>query len=195
MQHYKLVIFRWMLKVLIAFRGSSMPSKITQGNTKMLFIFVESIRSQLVYFKITSTGYKWDGISFASFTTFRCSKWQSSYFIGPRSKGLWLVGRYCVCVCVHCRSQGCQMVCFQTKNPNLGKFWSALDLENVYVFYAQMEYFSEIWEVYGHLVHFVSFWYIFPFFVSCTRKNLATLVEVAEIENSIVVKSPRHHFC
>jgi hypothetical protein len=24
-------------------------------------------------------------------------------------------------------SQGCQMVCFQTKNPNLGKFWRALD--------------------------------------------------------------------
>jgi hypothetical protein len=23
--------------------------------------------------------------------------------------------------------QGCQMVCFQTKNPNLGKFWRALD--------------------------------------------------------------------
>jgi hypothetical protein len=23
--------------------------------------------------------------------------------------------------------QGCQMVCFQTKNPNLGKFWSALE--------------------------------------------------------------------
>jgi hypothetical protein len=23
--------------------------------------------------------------------------------------------------------QGCQMVCFQTKNPNLGKFWRALE--------------------------------------------------------------------
>jgi hypothetical protein len=23
-------------------------------------------------------------------------------------------------------SQGCQMVCFQTKNPNLGKFWRVL---------------------------------------------------------------------
>jgi hypothetical protein len=22
--------------------------------------------------------------------------------------------------------QGCQMVCFQTKNPNLGKFWKVL---------------------------------------------------------------------
>jgi hypothetical protein len=25
--------------------------------------------------------------------------------------------------------QGCQMVCFQTKNPNLGKFWRALEWE------------------------------------------------------------------
>jgi hypothetical protein len=24
------------------------------------------------------------------------------------------------------REQGCQMVCFQSKNPNLGRFWSAL---------------------------------------------------------------------
>jgi hypothetical protein len=24
-------------------------------------------------------------------------------------------------------AQGCQMVCFQTKNPNLGKFWKALE--------------------------------------------------------------------
>jgi hypothetical protein len=27
----------------------------------------------------------------------------------------------------HGTKQGCQMVYFQTKNPNLGKFWSALD--------------------------------------------------------------------
>jgi hypothetical protein len=24
-------------------------------------------------------------------------------------------------------NQGCQMVCFQDKNPNLGKFWRVLD--------------------------------------------------------------------
>jgi hypothetical protein len=27
-----------------------------------------------------------------------------------------------------------------------------------------------------HLVHFVFIWYIFPVLVSCTKKNLATLV-------------------
>jgi hypothetical protein len=29
---------------------------------------------------------------------------------------------------------------------------------------------------YDHLVHFVFIWYIFPVLVSCTKKNLATLV-------------------
>jgi hypothetical protein len=33
---------------------------------------------------------------------------------------------------------------------------------------------------YGHLIYFVDFiviWYIFPFLVCCTKKNLATLIE------------------
>jgi hypothetical protein len=29
--------------------------------------------------------------------------------------------------------QGCQMVYFQTKNPNLGKFWRASDLKCRYI--------------------------------------------------------------
>jgi hypothetical protein len=28
--------------------------------------------------------------------------------------------------------QGCQMVCFQTKNPNLGKFWKALEWKSLF---------------------------------------------------------------
>jgi hypothetical protein len=43
--------------------------------------------------------------------------------------------------------EGCQMVCFRTKNPNLGKFWSVFALEDVGIFY-------------GHLVHFMVFCYI-----------------------------------
>jgi hypothetical protein len=44
--------------------------------------------------------------------------------------------------------QGCQMVCFQTKNPNLGKFWRVLGrLENVNIFYGLLEYFMEIWDI------------------------------------------------
>jgi hypothetical protein len=68
------------------------------------------------------------------------------------------------------------MVCFQTKNPNLGKFLKRLAMEDVGIFY-------------GHLVHFTVFCYIlltfgivcgnlviFPVLVFCTKKNLATLV-------------------
>jgi hypothetical protein len=35
-------------------------------------------------------------------------------------------------------SQGCQMVCFQTKNPNFGKIWTAL--ENIVTVYGHLEY-------------------------------------------------------
>jgi hypothetical protein len=34
------------------------------------------------------------------------------------------------------------MVCFQTKNPNLGKFWRAM--ENLGIFYDHLEYFLNI---------------------------------------------------
>jgi hypothetical protein len=47
--------------------------------------------------------------------------------------------------------QGCQMVSFQTKNSNLGKFGRALHrLENVdifYIFYSHLEYFTDIWDI------------------------------------------------
>jgi hypothetical protein len=48
--------------------------------------------------------------------------------------------------------QGCQMVCFQTKNPNLSKFWWALE-------YEMLAYFMTVWNIlrpfgitYGRLV-------------------------------------------
>jgi hypothetical protein len=56
------------------------------------------------------------------------------------------------------------MVSFQTKNPNLGKFWRALDWK-IFI------YFKAIWNIlqtfglfYDHLVHFAFTWYIFPRF-------------------------------
>jgi hypothetical protein len=59
-------------------------------------------------------------------------------------------------------TQGCQMVSFQTKNPNLGKFWRALD-------WKMLIYFMAIWNIlqtfgifYDRLVNFVFIWYIFP---------------------------------
>jgi hypothetical protein len=55
------------------------------------------------------------------------------------------------------------MVRFQTKNTNLGKDWRVLlHMEDVGIFY-------------GHLVYFKNIWYILPFLVSCSKKNLATL--------------------
>jgi hypothetical protein len=80
-------------------------------------------------------------------------------------------------------NQGCQMVYFQTKNPNLGNFWTALD-------WKMLVYFIAIWNIlwtfgilYGHLVHFVFIWYIFPVLVSCTKKNLATLILTTELRH------------
>jgi hypothetical protein len=73
-------------------------------------------------------------------------------------------------------NQGCQMVYFQTSNPNLGKFWRALD-------WKVLIYFMVMWNIswtfgifYDNQVHLVFIWYIFPVLVLCTKKNLATLI-------------------
>jgi hypothetical protein len=67
------------------------------------------------------------------------------------------------------------MVSFQTKNPNLGKFWRALD-------WKMLIYLRTIWNFlrifgifYAHLVHSVFIGTFFTVLVSCTWKNLATL--------------------
>jgi hypothetical protein len=47
------------------------------------------------------------------------------------------------------------MVCFQTKNPILGKFWRGLAMEDVGIFYGHLVIFTDIWYTYvfcGHLV-------------------------------------------
>jgi hypothetical protein len=80
----------------------------------------------------------------------------------------------CVCVCGQrhmyvCKSsdrgQGCQMVCFQTKNPNLSKFWRVLQWNRyVGIFYGHLVHFTDfcynLWTfgiVHGNLVYFSSF--------------------------------------
>jgi hypothetical protein len=54
-------------------------------------------------------------------------------------------------LCLH-KHQGCQMVCFQTKNANLGKFWKVLQ-------WKMLVYFMDTWYIlwsfvifYGRLV-------------------------------------------
>jgi hypothetical protein len=70
------------------------------------------------------------------------------------------------------------MVYFQTKNPNLGKFWRVLlAMKDVGIFYDHMVYFNAIPSILwpfgifcGHFGTIFQFWYICR-----TKKNLATL--------------------
>jgi hypothetical protein len=61
-------------------------------------------------------------------------------------------------------NQGCQMACFQTKNPNLGKIFRVSD-------WKMLIYFMAIWNIlwiFGifcdHSVHIVLIWYILSYF-------------------------------
>jgi hypothetical protein len=61
------------------------------------------------------------------------------------------------------------MVCFQTKNPNLGKFWRILECKML-VYFVSIWSILRPWEIfYGRLVYFP------PVLVCCTKKNLAAL--------------------
>jgi hypothetical protein len=64
--------------------------------------------------------------------------------------------------------QSCQMVCFQTKIPNLGKFWGSCYGKSWY-FYAHLVYCTAIGNILwpfgiicGNLVYFSPFWYFGP---------------------------------
>jgi hypothetical protein len=48
--------------------------------------------------------------------------------------------------------QGCQMVCFQTKNPNLGEFWRALVWKMLVNFKVICKTLRSFGVFYGHLV-------------------------------------------
>jgi hypothetical protein len=64
------------------------------------------------------------------------------------------------------------MFSFQIKNPNLGKFWRALE-------WKMLVYFMVIWYI---LWRFGNVWELCIFslvLVSCVKKNLATLSESA----------------
>jgi hypothetical protein len=65
--------------------------------------------------------------------------------------------------------QGCQMVIFPTKNPNLVKFWMAFKcwcrLCPFGIYYGHLVYVMAIWyslwtfgKFYGHLVYFMDIW-------------------------------------
>jgi hypothetical protein len=71
------------------------------------------------------------------------------------------------------------MVHFQTKIPNLGKFWRVVGI------------------LYGHLVYLSAFWYILlpfgifsPVLVCCVKKNLATLLLVLFCDGEFHLVNP-----
>jgi hypothetical protein len=49
-------------------------------------------------------------------------------------------------------NQGCQMVYFQTKNPNLGKFWMALEWKMLVYFMTICNILRPFGIIYGRLV-------------------------------------------
>jgi hypothetical protein len=66
--------------------------------------------------------------------------------------------------------QGCQMVYFQTKNPDVGKFWSVLQWKMLGIFWPFGLFYILPFRIFiAHLVYF-------SLLVFCTKKNLATLV-------------------
>jgi hypothetical protein len=72
------------------------------------------------------------------------------------------------------------MVFFQTKNPSLGKFWSALDWIMLKRFMASWNILRTSGVFYDHLVHFAIIWDIFSGFgIKCQEKsgNPATYVK------------------
>jgi hypothetical protein len=51
------------------------------------------------------------------------------------------------------------------KNPNLGKFWTEMDLKLktlVYVFYGRLVYFTPIWYIFVMWCFFPPLWYFVP---------------------------------
>jgi hypothetical protein len=52
-------------------------------------------------------------------------------------------------------SQGCQMVCFLTKNTNLGKFWRVLQWKMLVYFMADWSILRPFGIFCGHLIYFM----------------------------------------
>jgi hypothetical protein len=67
---------------------------------------------------------------------------------------------------------------FSNQKSQFGKNSQGLRLENIDIFYGHLEYFMDIWDMllpFG-TVCLCSFCTFFPVLVSCTKKNLATLL-------------------
>jgi hypothetical protein len=67
--------------------------------------------------------------------------------------------------------QCCQMVYFQTKNPDLGKFWKVLQWKTLVFFSIILSILRPNVVFYGHLLHLVVIWYIFSRFGMLYREK------------------------
>jgi hypothetical protein len=72
--------------------------------------------------------------------------------------------------------QGCQIVCFQTKNLNFGRFWRVLLRRDLGIFYDHLVYFTAIGNILRPFGIFCGILVFFPCFGFWTKKNLATLI-------------------
>jgi hypothetical protein len=81
--------------------------------------------------------------------------------------------------------QGCQMVRFQTKNPNLGKFWRALGMKKVGIFYGHLELITSIWYMLCPFSNLVANGYISRFWYFKCRKIWQPCVAVAEKSSGV----------
>jgi hypothetical protein len=88
-------------------------------------------------------------------------------------------------------TQGCQLVCFQTKNSNLGKVWRALE-------WKVLLYFMVIWNIlqsfgifYGNVV---VIWYIFPRFGILCQEKSDKVASQMQILGVAVIISPLYHY-
>jgi hypothetical protein len=96
------------------------------------------------------------------------------------------------------------MVYFQTKDPNLGKFWRVWQWKMLVVFRAILSILQTNGIVYGHLVHFVVICYIFscvgmyvvpgkiwqPWWVAFFRDFFGIFLQHAWSESWLIVQEP-----
>jgi hypothetical protein len=99
------------------------------------------------------------------------------------------IGNGCLVLCNATAAQKmfCPNVClkavlpdgiFQTKNPDLGKFWKVLEWK-VLVFYGYLAYFTAKWYMLWPCGKICGYLVFYSVLVCCTEKNLATLFEGA----------------
>jgi hypothetical protein len=94
----------------------------------------------------------------------------------------------------HIRAQGCQMVYFQTKDPNLGKFWSVLQWKLLVNFVAIRSILLPFRIFYGLLVYFVVILAYFSRFGMLYQDKSGNPDPASEQRRNSRQKFPRHVF-